>query len=104
MNNELSPKRILINVTENGKTKVNARIPFALLRSALKLGKTAGLISVITSKYLHKDMDAEVLEAIKEIDPDEIINSLSDGAVSLPCTIVEVDDEETGQQIRVIIE
>ena len=100
----LSPKRILIQVTEHGKTKVNVKIPFSLMRAALKLGKTAGLIGVISTKYMHSDMEAEILEAVKSIDPDEILSSLSEGAMSLPCAIVDVDDDVSDQQVKIILE
>ena len=98
------PKRISVLVTEHGKTKVNVKVPFSLVRTALKLGKTAGLISAITTKSTHGDMVAEIMDAIKDIDPDEILNSLSEGAIDLPYTIVDVDDDVEGQQVKVTLE
>ncbi|MFR9191172.1 MAG: hypothetical protein ACLVL7_13870 [Anaerotruncus massiliensis (ex Togo et al. 2019)] len=33
-------------VTENGKQKVNVRVPFSLVRVGLKMGKSIGAISL----------------------------------------------------------
>lgn len=99
----LIPKRISIQVTESGRTKVNLKIPFSLMRTAIKLGKTAGLIGAISTKNKQGDMNEEIMETIKAIDPDEIINSLSEGAISLPHTIIDVDDD-SGQSVRIVLE
>ena len=99
-----APKRIFIHVTENGRAKVNVKIPFSLVRTALKLGKTAGLIGAISTKYLDSNMENEILEAIKDIDPDEILCSLSDGAIDLPYSIVDVDDEDSGRRVKIVLE
>ena len=97
-----APKRIFIHVTENGKAKVNVKIPFSLVKTALKLGKTAGLLGAISTKYMNADMEAEILDAINDIDPDEILNSLSEGAIELPYTIVDVDDAD--QHVKIVLE
>lgn len=99
-----SPKRISVKVTELGKTKVNVKIPFSLLRIALKLGKTAGLAAAITTKNVDGETATEILDALKEIDPDEILGSLSDGDISLPYTIVDVDDDDADQHVKIILE
>ena len=100
---ELAPKRLSVIVKEGSKTKVNLKIPFSLMRTALKLGKTAGFIGAMSTKNMQGDMNEEILETIKAIDPDEILNSLSEGAISLPHTIIDVDDDE-GQNVKIVIE
>ncbi|MEM1485060.1 hypothetical protein V6615_09290 [Oscillospiraceae bacterium PP1C4] len=94
----VSPKRILVHVTENGKTKVNVRIPFSLVRVGLKLGQS---FSSLGAKY-SVDYSAEA-ELIKSIDIDEVLDSLSSGEISLPYTMVDVDDEKN-QHVQIIME
>lgn len=95
----ISPKRILVRVTEGDKTKVNIKVPFSLVRMGLKLGQTFG---VLGAKY-SADYSAEV-EMLKSIDIDELLSSLSDGEISLPYTMVDVDDDEKGQHVQVVLE
>ena len=98
-----APKRISIRVMSGEKTKVNLKVPFSLMKTAIKLGKTAGFIGAISTKNMQGDMSEEIMETIKAIDPDEIMNSLSEGAISLPHTIVDVDDD-TGQSVKIVLE
>lgn len=95
----ITPKRILVRVIENGKTKVNVKIPFSLVRTGLKLGQTFGALG---AKY-SADYSAEA-ELLKNIDIDEVLGSLSDGEIALPYTMVDVEDDEKGQHVQVIME
>jgi len=101
--NESIPKRISIKITEGEKSKLNLKVPFSLLRTALKLGKTAGFIGVVGSKGLQGDISEEIMATIKAIDPEEILNSLGEGAISLPHTIVDMNDD-TGQNVIILLE
>ncbi len=83
----ISPKRLLIRVTEQGKTKVNVK--------GLKLGQTFGSLG---AKY------AAEAELIKNIDIDEVLDSLSAGEISLPYTLIDVDDDEKEQHVQIILE
>jgi hypothetical protein len=97
----IQPKRFVILVTKDGRKSVNLRIPFGLLRPALKLGK-AGM--AFGSQWGDKDMDREmIIKMIDEIELDEILDSLSEGEMVLPCTIIDVDDEN-GQHVEIILE
>lgn len=91
----ISPKRLLIRVTEQGKTKVNVKVPFSLVRAGLKLGQTFGSLG---AKY------AAEAELIKNIDIDEVLDSLSAGEISLPYTLIDVDDDEKEQHVQIILE
>jgi len=100
-----APKRISILVTEGDKVKVNLKIPFSLLRTAIRLGKTAGFIGALSTKNMQGDMSEEIMATIKAIDPDEILSSLSEGAIVLPHIIIDVDDDENiGQNVKIILE
>lgn len=94
------PKRIRVNVTENGRTIVNVRLPFSLVKAALKIGKTGALMG---AKYA-KEEDERLLSYISEIDIDEILESVSDGEITLPYTMVDVDEPKENQHVEVVLE
>jgi hypothetical protein len=100
----MAPKRISVKVTQGEKTRVNIKIPFSLLRTAIKLGKTAGLIGALSTKSKQGELNEEIMDTIKAIDPDEILSSLSEGAISLPHTIIDAVDEDSGQSVKIVLE
>ena len=76
----LYPKRIRVQATERGNTTVNVRIPFPVVKVALKLGKAGALFG---AKYGAKtEEDAKILAYVNEIDIDEVLESLSDGEIT----------------------
>lgn len=95
------PKRISVLVTGDGKTKVNVKVPFSLVRAGLKLGKTFG---VYGAKFTKDPSEAEMLESLKSLDVDEILNSINDGDITLPYTMVDVEDDEKGEHVKVVLE
>lgn len=98
----VSPKRVVVLVTENGKQKVNVRVPFSLVRVGLKMGKSIGAISLKSAK---DDPQAQqALDILNNIDVDELLASIDDGEITLPYAIVDVDDEDSGDQVRVVLE
>ncbi|WRS26161.1 hypothetical protein U6B65_07285 [Oscillospiraceae bacterium MB08-C2-2] len=94
-----TPKRILIKVTEGGKSKVNVKVPFSLVRVGLKLGQAAGAMSGKLSPE-----NAAALEMLKTIDIDEIMSALSEGDITLPYALVDVDDESKGEHVQIVLE
>ena len=98
----VSPKRVVVLVTENGKQKVNVRVPFSLVRVGLKMGKSIGAISLKSAK---DDPQAQqALDILNNIDVDELLASIDDGEITLPYAIGDVDDEDSGDQVRVVLE
>lgn len=101
LSNGVSPKRIVIVVDKDGKKMVNLRVPIAFIRPALKLGK-AGM--ALSAKHGESDVDTEKIVAlIDEIDMDEIMDSLNDGDITLPYTIIDVEDDEN-QHVMITLE
>lgn len=98
-----TPKRIYVHVTEDGRTKVNVKVPFSLVRAGLKLGKSFGALG---ARHAKDQSEADALEMLKEIDIDELLDSLNDGEITLPYTIVDVDNVEDGrlQHVTVLLE
>jgi len=83
-NNE---KFLRIKVVENGANKVNVNIPLSLLEVGLKLGTQVG------AQFEPK------LEALKNIDFNEIVQSIKNGAQG---KLVEVEDDDT--YVSVVVE
>lgn len=98
----IQPQRIVILVTDGERTKVNMRIPFSLVKMGLKLGKAS---MALGAKYSSDDESGkQIMELLKDIDIDEVINSINDGDVSLPYVMVDVEDNEKGETIQIILE
>lgn len=93
------PRRILVNVTENGRQKVNIKLPFSLIKAGLKLGKSIGGFG---ARYAADENDARILESLQDIDMDEIMEMLNDGEITLPYRIVDVDSE--GAHAEIVLE
>jgi len=94
-----TPSRLRVLVTEGGQKKVNVKIPFTVVRLALKLGKGMSGLAVT---FGGTD-GAKVKEALDQVDLDEILRQLGDGEIPLPCTLVDVD-AEGGVNIQVELE
>jgi len=96
----IAPKRISVLVKEQGKTKVNVKVPFSLVRVGLKLGKAFGAAG---GRHM-KEEEAAAMELLANLDIDELLDSLDDGEITLPYTIVDVNDEEKDQMVEIIME
>ena len=83
------PNRLRVRVSENGRQKANVKVPFTVVRLALKLGRGMnGFISAFGGED-----GAKVAAALSQVDLDEILRQLGDGEIPLPCTLVDVDAE-----------
>lgn len=96
-NGILSPKRLLVQVMENGKNTINVKIPFSLVRAGLKISKF--FIKADKSDYEGKDY----VDMIDNINIDEILDSLNDGEITLPYTFVDIDTDDNGKQQKVYV-
>ena len=94
------PKRVKINVMENGRMKVNLTLPLSLLKLGLKLGTSSGYVGNKLKKY---ESEEDVMEILRSIDVDEIVQSVSDGVISLPCTLVD-GSFRMGEYVKVTLE
>lgn len=95
--NSVKPKSIRIEVTENGVLTANVRIPYFVMKMGLKFGQMAN-----NSK---KKGDAEnELERLKDIDMDAIFEALDSGEMTLPCVLVEVDEPDKNEHVKITLE
>lgn len=92
----LRPKRIRVLVNENGRTVVNVKVPFSLVRAGLSISNTVLKFAGRTDPG-----SAEAIPDLSQIDLDQILDDLADGEISLPYTMVDVDSEEDGKPIHV---
>ena len=95
-----APKRVKISVMENGKMKVNLRLPLSLLKLGLKLGKSSGYVG---SKLRQYESEEDVMNILQTIDVDEIVQNVSDGIITLPCTLID-GSFRLGEYVKVVLE
>jgi hypothetical protein len=95
----VAPSRLRVLVTQRGRQLAKVKVPFTVVRLALKLGRGMdGLIATFGGAE-----GAKVAEALREVDLDEILRQLGDGEIPLPCTLVDVDTED-GVNVQVVLE
>lgn len=78
-----SPRRLRVRVEKNGKETVNIKIPLSLVNVGLKIGKK---------------FSPELQESMGNIDMDEIVRMIQEGAEG---RLVEVDDGDEHVEIFV---
>ncbi|GEM_PF-2450548 len=93
----VKPKNILIQVTEEGTLKTNVRVPFFMLKMGLKFGQMAANAKKPGARE-------EELERLKDIDMDAILEALNSGELSLPCLLVDVDEPNKNQHVKITLE
>ncbi len=93
-----TPTHIRIEVTGGGKQAVNVRLPVSLVRTGLKFGKVFGKVG---GKY--SSDQAATMDAIKDLDIDEIMNTFYTLGESLPYTVVDVNGEN-GEHVKIILD
>ena len=81
-----SPQFLKVRVDEEGKSKVNISIPISLVEVGLKIGAQIG------PKF------APEAEALKDIDLDELMQAIRDGARG---KLVDIEDDDTKVEIFV---
>ncbi len=93
----IKPKGIRIQVTEKGILTTNIRIPFFVVKMGLKFGQMA------YSSKTHERYEGE-LERLMDVDMDAILKALSNGDLSLPCLLVDVDESDKKQHVTITLE
>ncbi len=101
----IQPKRIKVTVIDNiaSKTKVDIRVPFSLLKAGLKIGKAS---MALGAKYSSDQDSQQIMELLREVDIDEILSSIDDGDITLPYTMIDMDNMEDGknEHIEIVLE
>lgn len=93
----VKPKEIRIKVTENGVLTANVRVPCFIVKMGLKFGQMA-------DHSKRKGTAEDELERLKDIDMNAIFEALGNGNLSLPCLLVEVDEPDKNQNVKITLE
>jgi hypothetical protein len=93
----VKPKGIRIEVTENGVLTTNVRVPYFVVKMGLRFGQMADGAS---KKENHEDQ----LKKLKDVDMDAILGSLHSGELTLPCLLVEVDEPDKNEHVKITLE
>ncbi len=91
------PKGIRIEVTENGVLTANVRVPYFIVKIGLKFGQMAD-----SSKK--KGSVEDELERLKDIDMEGILEALGNGELTLPCLLVEADEPDKNEHVKITLE
>ncbi|WP_410768814.1 hypothetical protein [Fontibacillus sp. BL9] len=93
----VKPKWIRIEVTENGVKTANLRVPYFIVKIGLRFGQMAD--------YSKKKGSAEnELERLKDVDMDAILELLGSGELTLPCLLVDVNEPDKNQHVKITLE
>jgi hypothetical protein len=95
--NPVKPKGIRIEVTENGVLTANVRVPYFIIKLGLKFGQMA-------DPSRKKKSAEDELERLKDIDMNGIFEALASGELTLPCLLVEVDEPDKKQHVKITLE
>ncbi len=94
----MMPSKLRVTVLEQGSVKVNVSLPFGVVRYALRVGKNIGNL------YGKFAGDVDVAEILRNIDIDEILDSLEAGENELPLTIADVEVPQDRINVIVVLE
>jgi len=97
---KLNPKTLWVVVSQGGTVKTDSRIPFSLVRTMLKLGRS---FSPLISQFGGGMSKEDLLAIIETVDVDEILTALASDGARLPYALVDMIDQ-SGQHIRVTLE
>lgn len=92
------PTRMRVEITRNGSKAVNVRLPLSLVRTGLKIGKVFGK----TGGKMEPEQ-AAAMDALKDMDIDEVMEAFRCAGEKLPYTIIDVDGED-GEHVTVMLE
>jgi len=94
-----TPTHIRIEVTGGGNQAVNVRLPVSLVRTGLKFSKAFGK----KAGRKNSSEQAAAMDALQDLDIDEIMNTFYTLGESLPYTVVDVDGEN-GEHVKIILD
>ncbi|KOA20344.1 hypothetical protein CLHOM_12560 [Clostridium homopropionicum DSM 5847] len=94
----IKPKGIRIEITENGVLTTNVRVPYFVVKMGMKFGQMAA------DSSKKKGSVEDELERLKDVDMDAIFEALNSGELTLPCLLVEVDEPDKNQHVKITLE
>jgi hypothetical protein len=95
--NSIKPRGIRIEVTEDDVLTANVFIPYFVVKMGLKFGQ-------MTDKAKKKGRAENELEYLRDIDLNAILEALRTGELTLPCLLMEVDERDKNQHVKITLE
>lgn len=92
------PKIFQVHVTEGGRVKFDIRLPFSIMRTGLKLGRSFGFHAG------YYGADEAVFDAVRSLDIEEILENIRTGATQLPYVVLDADLSDHDQHVKVTLE
>ncbi len=86
----IKPKSLHINVVENGKVTTDVSIPFFLVKMGMK--------------FAQKEVKGDDLKMLEEVDLDSIIDALNSGELSIPCTLINVEEADKNKHVTITLQ
>ncbi len=96
LSNQTKPRRVHIAVTESGRKTADVKIPYGMFKLGMKYGT-----------MFAKDEDdccAEAVSLLESFDASSFERSVASGEQSLPCVLIDVDDQKDATQVRIAVE
>jgi len=94
--NSIKPKRVLVHVSEQGKTTNDVSLPYALFKMGMKFGKMASTDTFGDCEEAVAFMQAFDVEAFEA--------ALVAGEETLPVVLFDVSEPETGSRVTITLE
>lgn len=86
----IKPKSFHINVVEDGKVTTDVSIPFFLIKMGMK--------------FAQKEAKGDDLKMLEEVDLDSIIDALNSGELTLPCTLIDVEETDKNKHVTITLQ
>jgi hypothetical protein len=94
---QVKPKYIHIQVTQNGKSTANVHIPYFFVKMGMKFGQ-------MSADAKQPENGKEELDRLKDIDLNAIQEALNNEELSLPCLLVDVDEPDKNEHVTITLE
>jgi len=91
MGKTVKPRRIHVDVTENGKKTADVRLPYGMFKLGMKYGRSAAADET--------DSCARAMACLKGFDCAAFEKSVATGAILLPNVLFQMDDAESNTQV-----
>lgn len=90
MRKSARPRKVHVDVTENGKKTANVRLPYSMFKLGMKYGRAAASNET--------DSCARAMACLKDFDCASFERSVAAGEILLPRVLFQMNDPESNTQ------
>ena len=90
------PRKVHIDVTENGKKTADVRLPYGMFKMGMKFGSSAA--------KAEKDSCAQAMAKLVDFDCAAFERSIAQGEIILPYQLLDATDGETNTHVVITAE